>query len=149
MYEDSRNAPNAKNTRKLLNPEAHTANEVPGSIDRILMGIDLINGSSGSADEPQYAPFDGSPNVVTSLTKNGWHAPVLDLDIPCTYVESTTPGHGHLYIDHELSLQQYIRLMEVLVEVGIVERGFLYSLEQRGFTCVRLPWIKKPKQEIW
>jgi hypothetical protein len=126
-------------------------NVVPGTLDRVTMGIDLVSGSSGTFDDPvQYAPSDGSHNVVTSLTKSGWHAPVLDIDIPCTYVPSTTEGHGHLYIDKELTLPQYIELMEVLVRLGIVERGFLISLEQRGFTAVRLPWIKKPsKYDPW
>lgn len=126
---------------------AKVDNDVPGTLDRVLMGIDLVSGSNGSADKPQYAPSDGSPNVATSLTHQGWQAPVLDIDVPCTYVPSSTPGHGHLYIDHQMTLDQYRRLIEVMVEVGIVEKGILCSLEQRGFTCVRLPWVTKPKYE--
>jgi hypothetical protein len=142
-YSDPRTDPSAyKDTRKVVD------DEVPGTLPRVLMGIDLVSGSSGDGPA-QYAPKDGTPNVVTSLTKDGWHAPVLDLDIPCEYVPSSTPGHGHLYIDRQMTLPQYVKLMEVLVEVGIVEKGFLYSLEQRGFTCVRLPWVTKPEPKDW
>ena len=140
------NNPDVYNDRHIVPGRA--SDDVPGTLDRVLMGIDLVSGSSGTADPPQYAPSDGSPNVATSLTHQGWQAPVLDIDVPCTYVPSSTPGHGHLYIDHQMTLDQYRRLIEVMVEVGIVEKGFLYSLEQRGFTCVRLPWIKKPAERI-
>lgn len=124
--------------------------KVPGTLKRILMGIDLQGDSGG--DYAPYAPYqkapeDGSPNIATSLTYDGWQAPTLDIDIPCEFVPSTTPGHGHLYIDKPMSYDDYVYLVEALVHVGIVEQGVLYSLKQRGFTGVRLPWIKKPEPE--
>lgn len=92
--------------------------------------------------------------VVTSLTgeqKKGLfgmvedkHRPILDIDIPMHIIPSTTKGHGHLYIDKEITWFQYKRLLEVLSDCGIIERGYLNVSIAREHTAVRLPWIKKP-----
>jgi hypothetical protein len=37
-----------------------------------------------------------------------------------------------------------VKLLDVLVEVGIVERGFRDASVKRGYTAVRTPWTKKP-----
>lgn len=71
------------------------------------------------------------------------HKPVLDIDLPVKVVPSTTKGHFHLYIDKEMSWKKYLKLLDVLVEVGIIEDGYAGASEQRGFTAVRLPWVKK------
>lgn len=87
-------------------------------------------------------------NIVTSETDGsswlgGMHKPVLDLDFPCKLVPSSTPGHFHLYMDCDLSWPQYKKLLTVLAEVGIIETGYLQASIERGYTAVRLPWIKK------
>jgi hypothetical protein len=85
-------------------------------------------------------------NVVTSAVKGVFlpnHRPVLDIDVPAYLVPSTTPGHSHLYIDKEMSWSQYARLLNVLVDAGIIEEGYLGASLARGDTTVRLPWIKK------
>lgn len=76
--------------------------------------------------------------VVTSLTgeqtKSFWggteekHRPILDID---------------LYIDKELPWREYKRLLEVLADCGIIERGYLAVSVARKHTAVRLPWVKK------
>jgi len=71
------------------------------------------------------------------------HKVALDIDFPIKVVPSSTPGHGHLYIDKEMSWEDYLKLMEVMVEVGLLEEGYLGASRQRGFTSLRLPWIKK------
>ena len=87
--------------------------------------------------------------VITSEVKHprpelpNAHKVALDIDLPIKVIESSTPGHGHLYIDHEMSWENYVKLMEVMVEVGLLERGYLGASLQRGFTSLRLPWIKK------
>jgi hypothetical protein len=75
------------------------------------------------------------------------HRPILDIDMPVTVIPSSTPGHGHLYIDKLLTWGQYKRLLDVLAEVGIIEHGYLNASIERGFTAVRLPWIKKKEIE--
>ena len=71
------------------------------------------------------------------------HRPILDIDIPMHIIPSTTEGHGHLYIDKELTWWEYKRLLEVLADCGIIERGYLNVSIAREHTAVRLPWIKK------
>ncbi|AYR00953.1 hypothetical protein PP636_gp18 [Arthrobacter phage Hestia] len=84
--------------------------------------------------------------VLSSLDLDTYlHRPVLDIDMPAALIPSSTPGHHHLYIDRPMTLRQYERLLNVLAEVGIVERGYVSASLDRGYTSVRLPWVKKPE----
>jgi hypothetical protein len=74
------------------------------------------------------------------------HAPVIDLDVPVAYVPSSTPGHGHLYVDVAMTAPQMWHLLQAMVDVGLVEEGFLNASKARGYTSVRLPWITKEAQ---
>lgn len=80
------------------------------------------------------------------------HMPVIDIDVPCRLVESTTPGHFHLYIDKGISWDAYVVLLMAMEEAGIIETGYLSASLDRGYTAVRPPWVKKDpepvKQEI-
>jgi hypothetical protein len=84
-----------------------------------------------------------SRTVTSLLAPTAIHKPVLDIDFPATLVESSTPGHHHLYIDKELTWEQYTKLLEVMVEVGLLQRGYVDAAIARGYTTVRLPWVKK------
>lgn len=88
-------------------------------------------------------------HVVTSrvAARPGFHKVVLDLDLPAKLVPSSTPGHFHLYIDHELSEGRYFHLLDALADAGLIERGYQGASEARGFTAVRLPWVRKHAQE--
>lgn len=77
-------------------------------------------------------------NVISSMLPNGNHAPVLDIDISHKLKPSSTPGHGHLFLDVELTTKQYDALLSALVEAGVVERGVLESFRNLGFTCARI-----------
>lgn len=72
------------------------------------------------------------------------HSPVLDIDIPAYLVDSTTPGHSHLYFDHLMTWRQYKRLLKALGRAGILEPGYVKASIKRGHTSVRAPWVKKP-----
>ncbi len=74
-----------------------------------------------------------------NIESSTMHAPVLDLDFPATLVPSSTPGHFHLYLDKLLNHEQYMKLLDVLAEVGILEEGYVDASKKRGFTSVRLP----------
>lgn len=76
------------------------------------------------------------------------HRPVLDIDFPATVIPSTTPGHGHLYIDKLLTWDQYEKLLNVLAEVGIIEQGYAGASIARQHTAVRLPWVRKKEIEL-
>lgn len=93
-------------------------------------------------------------NVLTSLVldeEEGWTGMskvVLDIDLPAQLLPSSTPGHFHLLIDHEVEWNVYRNLLEALAEAGIVEEGFVGASVARGYTAVRLPWIRKAAEEV-
>lgn len=87
-------------------------------------------------------------DVVSSELGNGLHAPCIDVDVPMRIVPSTTPGHGHLYIDVAMDWEQYIAILEALAAAGVVERGYVMASEFRKGTHVRLPWVKKAPEEV-
>lgn len=85
-------------------------------------------------------------NLVGSLCDDGMHMPALDIDLPCRLVPSTTEGHFHLYIDKPMFLETYRKLVEALVEAGIVEGAWVDHLERNKMTTLRLPGRKKPRR---
>lgn len=111
-------------------------------VDLTSDSIDLKNPNVGSLVPPgsDEANCIGSQIVSDGLRL---HAPALDLDVPHSYVESSTPGHGHLLIDVPMTWEQYKLLMVVLVEVGIIERGYMLGTLARGGSYLRLPHVKK------
>lgn len=87
---------------------------------------------------------DGHTNLISSLSDTGWHYPALDIDVPCRYVESSTPGHGHLYFDDvRLNWDEYIALMKALVDAHIVHKSYMTHSLNRGQTLLRKPGIVK------
>ncbi len=123
------------------------------------MSLDLKGRLTRSIDLDDYEPgegagksfpsdpkplSDGTHNVVTSsLGISDLHMPVLDLDIPHQLVPSSTPGHSHLYLDLPMGWDQYARLLEVLAEVGVIEKGYCEASLARGFSAARLPGFTK------
>lgn len=71
------------------------------------------------------------------------HRPLLDIDMPAKLIPSTTPGHFHLFIDREMPWCQYARLLRALGRAGILEPGYVTASLERGYSAVRLPWVKK------
>ena len=98
-----------------------------------------FNGERGASAECAEA----EANLVSSLTPNERHAPVLDLDFPCQLVPSTTPGHFHLYLDKTVTWEQYRGLLDALFAAGLIEEGFHRMSLQRGATFVRKPGVMK------
>jgi hypothetical protein len=104
------------------------------------------------SDVPPLAPMVEGANIVTSRLIDGGpssgpvrHAVVLDIDHPTWLVKSTTPGHFHLYIDVPGGVPHniYMNLLNMLLAAGVIEPGYAKASQKRGFTSVRLPWIKK------
>lgn len=71
------------------------------------------------------------------------HAPTLDIDHVCHLVESTTPGHYHLYIDVAMSWEKYQNLLRALQEAGIIDFGYAELSIQRGASHLRKPDVPK------
>jgi hypothetical protein len=102
------------------------------------------SGEDGHEDgEVRNPATKETANLISSLCQDGQHRPVMDFDIPARYVASTTPGHGHLYIDKPLSWDQYQKVLNVLGEVGILEAGYVGAAIRRGASFVRPEWVKK------
>ena len=76
------------------------------------------------------------------------HKIVLDIDMPAQLIPSSTPGHFHLYVDHEITWHDYQALLHVMGDVGLLEPGYVGASLARGHTALRLPWIKKPKPVV-
>lgn len=83
--------------------------------------------------------------VVTSesLANPFVHKVLLDIDHPAVLVPSTTEGHYHLLIDVEVPWEKYVDFMDAAAEAGILEEGFVKAARARGFSTLRMPWIKK------
>lgn len=88
-----------------------------------------------------------SAELISSLTSAGTHRPLLDIDFPAVVIPSTTPGHGHLYIDKEMSWKDYQKLLNLFADLGIIEHGYRGASLARGYSALRLPWVKKETEE--
>ena len=102
--------------------------------------------SSGGAEFPKRKAL-ASGHVTNGRFLDTSHKPVLDIDFPAALVESETPGHHHLILDKQLTGHQYLLLLSVLAEVGIIEPGYLGASLERGNTVVALePWKAKKEE---
>lgn len=105
----------------------------------------------GNPDESRWFTDDlNEAHVITSRTAedSNKHKVVIDLDLSAVLVPSSTKGHFHLFIDKELGWEQYAKLLGALQDAGLLEEGYVNAALSRGFTAVRLPWIKKHHSEI-
>ena len=84
-------------------------------------------------------------NLIISLTEDGKHLPVLDIDVPHKLVPSSTAGHAHLYVDVECDWDDYVAFLEAAAKIGLIEEGYYKASKHRGFTAVRKPGLKKIK----
>lgn len=94
--------------------------------------------------DPWVSDYDSANCVISkSSHEEDVHYPVIDIDVPIRVVPSSTEGHSHLYIDQPMDASSMWNILEALVEAGVVEDGYYRASKDRGFTCVRLPWVKK------
>lgn len=101
----------------------------------------VITSWTGQTEEPPaFNPHDWS--ALARLPET-FHRPVLDLDFDAALIPSTSADHHHLYLDKVLKWSDYVKLLDVLAEVGIIEPGYRDASIAREFTSVRLPWVTK------
>lgn len=96
---------------------------------------------------PDEAANVRDAELIASLNANGKHRPLLDIDFPAAVIPSSTEGHCHLYIDKELEWKDYQKLLNVLADLGIIEHGYRGASLARGYSALRLPWIKKDEED--
>lgn len=92
--------------------------------------------------------LDGANCVSSETILDDVHTIMLDVDHPVRVVDSTTPGHHHLYIDVALPWPKYLALLEALAEAGVVEPGYVAASKRRGATFLRLPWVAKTAEDL-
>lgn len=80
-----------------------------------------------------------APSNMTEI-----HYPMLDLDMECELIPSSTPGHYHLYINKPMVWDKYFELLTALNKAGIIQTGVLRAAELQRETCLRPPWVSKP-----
>lgn len=105
------------------------------------------------ADRP-----DLRPRIVASLAeanlidsrvpgKEGLHRPIFDFDgIECTLIPSSTPGNFHLYLEKEVEFDKFLKVLEAMVEAGLIQRGFHQLTRLRGAAYARKPGVKKGEE---
>lgn len=103
----------------------------------------------GTSEEPdagrEVVSILADANVFSSPRTDapGHHAVLLDLDVPAWLIESSTPGHSHLYADVRCTWDDYLTFLKAAAAIGLIEPGYAQVVEQRGYSSVRLPWVKK------
>ncbi len=126
---------------------------------KFILFKDLDNMPPSSLEEPldeeaikkQLASYiETSPNeanLITSETERGMHFPVIDIDFPAQLIESSNPGHYHLYLSRRMTHAQYGNLLKALREAGIIQQGIVNQFERLGATYARLPWVRRGSDE--
>ena len=120
-------------------PDPGTDRET-GDIDEAHVVSSLIKGTTLTPEEVgTVADFFDAKSL------GGRHQVVLDIDHPAWLVESTTPGHSHLYVELPggVDWAAYEAFLEAAVGIGLLEPGYVEVSKKRGHTDVRLPWISK------
>lgn len=104
----------------------------------------------GSRDGAHYTVSDAVKgiNVATSRLSGGAHVVALDIDAPVEVYPSSTPGHFHLYINKPMPWDDYLQLLSLMAKVGLLEPGFVLASIVRGFSALRLPWVKKERKVV-
>ena len=122
-------------------------NPLPG---HVLMAIPMEHLGEDCEYSYRFPPGEETTDLsqATTITSQMYgmdlHRPVLDLDMPVRLYPSSTPGHHHLYVDKPMTWDHYVKLLDVLAEVGLIQPGYASASKDRGYTRLRLPWVRKP-----
>ncbi len=97
-----------------------------------------------AGDEHGGAVLFGSRVVELLDQSNSFekHKVVLDIDIPAALYESSNGNH-HLFIDKTLTREQYKKVVDVLTEVGILNKFHKDHFDEKKGTYVFAPWVDK------
>ena len=94
---------------------------------------------------PEHATMVSS-KVIKDDGYSGLHTLMLDLDFPVTLIESSTPGHHHLYADKLMTWPQYRGVLRAMTKAGLIEQGYYDAARRQQATMLRPPWVKKEVQ---
>jgi hypothetical protein len=106
---------------------------------------ELKSGSDKTFDEKaeqiEVHPYDA--NLISSERMDGRHILMLDLDLQTHVVESSSPGHKHLYVNTSLTKEALAEIVDVLAKHGIIQQGIKQQMDKRGHLALRPPGVKK------
>lgn len=111
---------------------------------KTVVGLDYltvgIKPSSDGLTALVYALYDLNIGAGVGLSPRG-----LFFETPhrVRWAPSSTPGHGHLYIDAILWWDEYEALLQAFAWAGLVEPGYVGASMRRKATHLRLPWVRK------
>lgn len=113
------------------------------------LGVDSsdVNRTPHELGEP-VNPLEA--NLISSKVNSPFnnHKPLLDIDFAVVNIPSSTPGHSHLYFDILLDEDDMEKLVNVLVEVGILNKGIKTAQwDVHKELTVRPPWVKKGEEK--
>lgn len=101
----------------------------------------------GANEAYEVDHIDDADVITSEIVGSSKHKLIIDLDLPAKLIPSSTEGHFHLYVDHAIPAPAYWKLLEALEGAGLIEAGYLGASQDRGYTAVRLPWVKKRDAE--
>lgn len=108
---------------------------------------DLVKGGPMEQTHPEDANLVSS--IAYEMVSGSYHYPVLDIDMPCELLPSTTPGHHHLVIQKLMSAEKYEALLNALRDAGILQQGVIdHQWKVDGMTAIRVPGEQKPKNSL-
>lgn len=119
--------------------------EVPSAFAHVFYTLKKFRDDYGFAYQKRQRCTPENAKVVSSEIEGtrDSHTIMLDIDMPACLIESSTPGHFHLYIDRQLPWRKYKRLLRSLKQAGVIEPGFYKASVQRRATHLRPPWKDK------
>lgn len=101
------------------------------------------NSVSSRVARTEYKATETDPLTFNGYTLKDTHKVVIDLDMDAALWETSTPGHHHLIVDHEMTWDTYKELLIALEKAGLVQSGYLHACLARKASWIRTPWTKK------
>lgn len=101
------------------------------------------NSVSSRVTRTEYKATETDSLAFNGYTLKDTHKVVIDLDMDAALWETSTPGHHHLIIDHEMTWATYERLLFALNAAGLIQDGYLNACIARKASWVRTPWTRK------
>lgn len=122
----------------------------PGCAGRLWWRAETLNDLSAVSEtlHPVADSDRATANLVSSRCASGLHAPAVDIDFPCVLLDSSSPGHRHLYVDRLLTWRQYRSLLLGLYRSSLIDASVLWRSADRRSTFLRPPWVQKTAAEF-
>lgn len=70
------------------------------------------------------------------------------ITVPHFYLPSSTKGHGHLYLETIIPAPDFWILLDYLRSICFLEGGYVKASKYRGYSSLRVPWVKKSPEEM-